>query len=182
MTGTCPTAAAAATTTASQQKNRRQTNSVSFSLPLYETHYRQKTFFHKTIAKLNKGLEELATASCLDSFDSQTGYNLHLLLLLLLVLLLLLFPTFFHRPPSTSGLLVSWCFEPSQPQRITSRLKTMFNLSPIYSACKLSNHKLSKNHKISPDTNLHKTNIHKHRTQHFRRISPFGITPVKKGT
>ena len=23
-------------------------------------------------------------------------------------------------------------------------------------------------------------NIHKHRTQNFRRISPFGITPVKK--
>ena len=25
-----------------------------------------------------------------------------------------------------------------------------------------------------------KQNIHKHRTQHFRRISPFGITPVEK--
>ena len=25
-----------------------------------------------------------------------------------------------------------------------------------------------------------KRNIHKHRTQNFRRISPFGITPVKK--
>ena len=23
-------------------------------------------------------------------------------------------------------------------------------------------------------------NIHKHQTQHFRRITPFGITPVKK--
>ena len=33
----------------------------------------------------------------------------------------------------------------------------MFNLSPIYSARKSSNHKLSINHKISPDTNLHKT-------------------------
>ena len=40
-----------------------------------------------------------------------------------------------------------------------------------------------------PDTNLHKIsltqiyikqNIHKHRTQNFRRISPFGIIPVKK--
>ena len=30
--------------------------------------------------------------------------------------------------------LVSWYFEPSQPQRITPGLKTMFNLSPIYSA------------------------------------------------
>ena len=46
--------------------------------------------------------------------------------------------------------LVNWYFELSQPQRITSQLKTMFNLSPIYSACKSSNHKLFKNHKISP--------------------------------
>ena len=50
---------------------------------------------------------------------------------------------------------VSWYFEPSQPQRITSRLKTMFNLSAIYSARKSSRNQLSKNHKISPDTNLH---------------------------
>ena len=35
----------------------------------------------------------------------------------------------------------------------------MFNLSPVYSARKLSNHKLSINHKISPDTNLHKTSF-----------------------
>ena len=33
----------------------------------------------------------------------------------------------------------------------------MFSLSPIYSARKSSNHKLFKNHKISHDTNLHKT-------------------------
>ena len=33
----------------------------------------------------------------------------------------------------------------------------MFNLSPIYSARESSNHKLSLNHKIRPDTNLHKT-------------------------
>ena len=53
--------------------------------------------------------------------------------------------------------LVSWYFEPSQPQRITSGLKTMFNLSAIYSACKSSYHKLSKTHQISPDTCLQKT-------------------------
>ena len=29
--------------------------------------------------------------------------------------------------------LVSWCFEPSQPQRITSGLKTNFSLSPSLS-------------------------------------------------
>ena len=43
--------------------------------------------------------------------------------------------------------LVNWYFEPSQPQRITSQLKTIFNLSPIYSAHKSSNHKSAKNHK-----------------------------------
>ena len=38
-----------------------------------------------------------------------------------------------------------------------TRAKTDFSLSPIYSARKSSNHKFYKNHKISPDTNLHKT-------------------------
>ena len=33
--------------------------------------------------------------------------------------------------------LVSWCFEPSQPQRIISGLKTNFSLSPSYSLNKL---------------------------------------------
>ena len=53
-------------------------------------------------------------------------------------------------------MLVSWYFEPSQPQRITSGLKTMFSLFPIYSAHKSSNHKLFINHKISPDENVQK--------------------------
>ena len=56
----------------------------------------------------------------------------------------------------------------------------MFNLSSIYSARKSSNHKLSINHKISHDTNLHKTKHTQNQTQNFRRISPFGITPVEK--
>ena len=57
----------------------------------------------------------------------------------------------------------------------------MFNLSPIYSARKSSNHKLFKNHKISHIHNFYiKQNIHKHPTQNFRRISSLGITPVKK--
>ena len=41
----------------------------------------------------------------------------------------------FHNPPNSVmdyGSLVSWCFEPSQPQRITSGLKTNFSLSPSY--------------------------------------------------
>ena len=49
-----------------------------------------------------------------------------------------------QRTHINTGQLVSWYFERSQPQRITSRLKTMFHLSPIYSAHKPSNHKLSK--------------------------------------
>ena len=48
--------------------------------------------------------------------------------------------------------LDNWYFEPSQPQRVPSWLKTMFNLSPICSAHKPSNHKFSKKHKISLDT------------------------------
>ena len=38
--------------------------------------------------------------------------------------------------------LVSWCFEPSQPQRIPSGLKTNFTLSPSHSFHKSSFHKL----------------------------------------
>ena len=34
-------------------------------------------------------------------------------------------------------LFVGWCFEPSQPQRITSGSKTNFSLSPSYSLNKL---------------------------------------------
>ena len=37
--------------------------------------------------------------------------------------------------------LVSWCFEPSQPQRITSGLNTNFTLSPSLSFHKSSYHK-----------------------------------------
>ena len=37
--------------------------------------------------------------------------------------------------------LVSWCFEPSQPQRITSGLNTNFTQSPSYSFHKSSYHK-----------------------------------------
>ena len=73
--------------------------------------------------------------------------------------------------------LVSWHFELNQPQRIT-QLKTMFNLSPVYSACKSSNHKLSQNYKISPDTNLHitYTNI-KHKN--FKELVP-SVSPLLK--
>ena len=56
----------------------------------------------------------------------------------------------------------------------------MFNLSPIHSARKSSNHKLSINHKISHDTNLHTTKHTQTSDTNFQRISPFGITPVEK--
>ena len=35
----------------------------------------------------------------------------------------------------------SWCFDPSEPQRIISGLKTNFNLCPSYSIHKLFSHK-----------------------------------------
>ena len=41
----------------------------------------------------------------------------------------------------TVSLLVSWFFEPSQPQRITSGLNTNFTLSPSHSFHKSSYHK-----------------------------------------
>ena len=75
--------------------------------------------------------------------------------------------------------LVSWYFEPSQPQKIKSGLKTLFSQFPIYSAHKSSNHKLPKNHKISPDTNLQitYTNI-KHKI--FEKSVPSVLPRVKK--
>ena len=42
---------------------------------------------------------------------------------------------------ATRTQLVSWCFKPSQPQRITSGLNTNFTLSPSYSFQKSSYHK-----------------------------------------
>ena len=57
----------------------------------------------------------------------------------------------------------------------------MFNLSPIYSARKSSNQKLSKKHKISPDTNPPKnktpTNI-KHKI--FEELVPLVLPLLKK--
>ena len=81
-------------------------------------------------------------------------------------------------PPTPSRhkhTLESWYFEPSQPQSITSRLKTMFSLSPIYSARKSSNHNFFKNHQISPDTNLHKT---KHK--YFEELVPSVLPLLEK--
>ena len=46
-----------------------------------------------------------------------------------------------HSHRSDHRRLVSWCFEPSQPQRITSGLNTNFPLSPSHSFHKSSYHK-----------------------------------------
>ena len=58
----------------------------------------------------------------------------------------------------------------------------MFNLSPINNTLHTS-HKTT-NYPLTTKSVLIqiyiKQNIHKHRTQNFRRISPFGITPVEK--
>ena len=79
--------------------------------------------------------------------------------------------------------IVSWYFQPSQPQRISSGLKTMSNLFPFfifffYPARKSSNHRLSRT------TKSVLTQMYRKHTQtsniFFRRISPFGIAPVKK--
>ena len=52
-------------------------------------------------------------------------------------------PHFLHMELAEKRLvsLVSWCFKPSQPQRITSGLNTNFTLSPSYSFQKSSYHK-----------------------------------------
>ena len=59
----------------------------------------------------------------------------------------------------------------------------MFNLSSIYSARKSSNHNLPINHKISPDTNLHKTKTYtniKHNI--FEELVPSVSSLLKKHT
>ena len=55
----------------------------------------------------------------------------------------------------------------------------MFNPSPIYSARKSSNHKLSINHKISHDTNLHKTKHKQTLDKIFEELVP-SVSPLLK--
>ena len=57
----------------------------------------------------------------------------------------------------------------------------MFNLSPIYSARKSSNHKLSINHKISHDTNLHKNKTYTNNEHKiFEKLVPSVSLLLKK--
>ena len=53
----------------------------------------------------------------------------------------------------------------------------MFNLSSIYSARKSSNDKLSINHKISHDTNLHKTKHTQTSDKIFEELAP-SVSPL----
>ena len=79
--------------------------------------------------------------------------------------------------------LVSWYFELSRPQRITSWLKIMFKLSPIYSTHNSSNHKLSPNHKIIPDTNPHKAKKYTNtKYKIFEELVPSVLPLLKKHT
>ena len=73
--------------------------------------------------------------------------------------------------------LVSWYFEPRQPQRITSGLK---QLSPIYSSHKSSNHKFLKKHKISPGTNLYITEHTNVKLKIFKELVPSVSPQLKK--
>ena len=76
--------------------------------------------------------------------------------------------------------LVSWYFEPSQPQQITSGLKQnqICLLFTLHTSHQTTNSQ--KNTKSIPTQIYIKQNIHKHQTQIFWRISPFGIAPIKK--
>ena len=85
----------------------------------------------------------------------------------------------------TRVMVVSWYFEPSQPQRITSGLKTMLSLSPFFFFFLLSMQvikpQIIQKQKISPDTNVQKTYTSiKQKNNKIRRNSPFGIAPIKK--
>ena len=75
-------------------------------------------------------------------------------------------------------LVVSWYFEPSQPQSITSGLKTIFNLSPFFFfSPSMQVIKPQINHKKQIQSN---TNAQKTYTNTKQKIDPFSTAPVKK--
>ena len=76
--------------------------------------------------------------------------------------------------------LASWYFEPSQLQWITSGLKQT-SVCPLYTLH--PSHQTTNSLKTTESvlTQIYiKQDIHKHQTQNFWRISPFGIAPLKK--
>ena len=76
-------------------------------------------------------------------------------------------------------LFVSWYSEPSQPQRTTSRLKRSICLLFTLHASHLTANYPKNTKSVLSQTHI-KQKIHKHQTQNFQGISPFGIAPVKK--
>ena len=80
--------------------------------------------------------------------------------------------------------LVGWYSEPSQAQpdyyicRAKNKLQSVSCLKTMHTSHQTTNS--PKTTKSVPTQMYIKQNIHKHQTQNFRRISPFGIAPVKK--
>ena len=62
---------------------------------------------------------------------------------------------------------------------IRAKSKTNFNLSPIYYAHTSLNHKFSENHKISSNTNLHKTYTNT-KQKFFEELVPLVLPLLKK--
>ena len=90
-----------------------------------------------------------------------------------------------HQLESDRGvysLLVSWYFEPSQPQRITSGLKqTSICLPFTLHTSHQTTDSLKTTKSVLTQVYL-KQNIHKRQTQNFRRISPDSGTVSIKNT
>ena len=82
-----------------------------------------------------------------------------------------------HRPFEIllATQLVSWYFEPSQPQRITSGLKKHFNLSSIYSSHVIKP-QIKKKKKFSPDTNLHNKTYTNVKQKFFEGLVPMVLS------
>ena len=112
-------------------------------------HNRAIQSFHKTIQLMM--MCHQAKFSCKRISSSDNILKRHILIILSLTVTL----TLKTANQSFSKLVVSWYFEPSQPQWITSQPNTMFNMSYIYSASKSSNNKLAKKPTKSVLTQTH---------------------------
>ena len=87
-------------------------------------------------------------------------------------------------PKDLYGKEVSWYFEPSQPQRITSRLECSICLLFTLHASHQTTDYPETTKLVPTQTHIKQNNnkIHKHQTQNFRRISPFELPLLKKHT
>ena len=84
-----------------------------------------------------------------------------------------------ERERERERILVIWYFEPCLPQRITSGPKetSICLLFTLHTSHQTTNS--LKNTQLVLTQIYTEENIHKRQTLNFRRISPFGITPVK---